>query len=107
MPIPEPNSSHWTPSDAARLPAETGPSPAALVPTAEIAAAVSFARAEKADATRRAYPCAGVACRRDRGSHRLRQGGKSRGDLQSIQNGLRDIRGMVSGTAHQRPSCGL
>jgi site-specific recombinase XerD len=55
MPIPEPNSSHWTPSDAAHLPAEIGPSPAAIVPTAEIAAAVTFARAEKAEATRRAY----------------------------------------------------
>jgi site-specific recombinase XerD len=55
MPILETNSGHWTPSDAARLPAEIGPSPAAVVPTAEIAAAVTYARAEKADATRRAY----------------------------------------------------
>jgi site-specific recombinase XerD len=55
MPIPEHNSGHWTPSDGPRLPAEIGPSPAAVAPTPEIAAAVTFARAEKAEATRRAY----------------------------------------------------
>ena len=55
MPIPETNDCNWARSGPARLPAEIGPSPAAVVPTAEIAAAVTFARAEKAEATRRAY----------------------------------------------------
>jgi site-specific recombinase XerC len=42
-------------SDAAHLPAEATPSPSPVMPSAEIAAAVRFARAEKAEATRRAY----------------------------------------------------
>ena len=55
MPIPKTNSSHWMSSDAAHLPAEATPSPSPVMPSAEIAAAVRFARAEKAEATRRAY----------------------------------------------------
>ena len=42
-------------SDAAHLPTKTTPSPSPATLSAEVAAAVSFARAEKAEATRRAY----------------------------------------------------
>jgi site-specific recombinase XerD len=55
MPFLETNSSWWTSPGAARLPAETTPCPTPALPTAEIAAAVTFARAEKAESTRRAY----------------------------------------------------